>query len=160
ASAGQDLFDAYMATGGSTPEVMTSARWCNMPGTNEDLLIKTAVNSAPFDDTCAKRVGAGDVLNIEVSSPGNSHTAHVGGLFLQIHNPWAPPVPGIIPGLWIDGSDASVIIPGLPVTGFQLNVTLPAGLGSQMFRWQALMLTPSPANGLFALSNAHDFYQD
>lgn len=160
ATAGQDLFDAYMATGGSAPEVMTSARWCNMPGTNEDLVLKTAVNGAPFDDTCAKRVGAGDVLNVEVSSPGNSHTAHVGGLFLQIHNPWAPPVAGLIPGLWLDNSEVSVIIPGLPVTGYQLNVTLPAGFGNFMFRWQALMLTPTPANGLFALSNAHDHYQD
>jgi hypothetical protein len=160
ATAGQDLFDAYMATGGSAPEVMTSARWCNMPGTNEDLVIKTAVNGAPFDDTCAKRVAAGDVLNVQVSSPGNSHTAHVGGLFLQIHDPWAPPLAGLIPGLWLDSSNASVIIPGLPVSGFQLNVTLPAGFTTQMFRWQALMLTPNPANGLFALSNAHDFYHD
>jgi hypothetical protein len=95
---------------------------------------------------------------VQVSSPGNSHAAHVGGLFLQIHDPWAPPVAGLIPGLWLDSSNASVIIPGLPITGYQLNVTLPAGFSTQMFRWQALMLTPSPANGLFALSNAHDFY--
>src|SRR5690606_21132740 len=129
ATAGQDLFDAYMATGGSQPEVMTSARWCNMPGTNEDLVLKTAVNGAPFDDTCAKRVAAGDVLNIEVSSPGNSHGANIGGLFLQIHNPWAPPVTGIIPGLWLNQINGSVVIPGLPMTGYSLNVTLPAGPG-------------------------------
>ena len=160
ATAGGDLFDAYMATGGSQPEVMTSARWCNMPGTNEDLVLKTSVNNAAFDDTCAKRVAAGDVLNIEVSSPGNSHQAHVGGLFLQIHNPWAPPTAGLIPGLWLNNVSASVVIPGLPASGFSLNVTLPAGLGIQMFRWQALMLVPNPSNGLFALSNAHDFCQD
>lgn len=160
ATAGQDLFDAYMATGGSQPEVMTSARWCNMPGTNEDLVLKTAVNNAAFDDTCAKRVAAGDVLKVEVSSPGNSHSLHVGALYLQIHNPWSPPISGLLPGLWLNQSNAWVVIPGLPASGFTLNVTLPAGLGSQMFRWQALMLTPNPSNGLFALSNAHDFYQD
>ena len=27
-----------------------------------------------------------------------------------------------------------------------------------MFRWQALMFVPNPSNGLFALSDAHDFF--
>lgn len=160
ASAGQDLFDAYMATGRSTPEVMTTARWCNMPGTNEDLVLKTAVNGGTLDDTCGKRVAPGDVMNLEVTSPGGSHVAHVGGVFLQLHNPWAPPLTGLLPGLWLDHEDGYVIVPGVPATGFAFNITLPAGLSTSMLRWQALMLTPSPSNGLFALSNAFDFYND
>ncbi|MFT6079296.1 MAG: hypothetical protein ACJAYX_002140 [Planctomycetota bacterium] len=29
-----------------------------------------------------------------------------------------------------------------------------------MFRWQALELTANATNGLIAISNAHDLYQD
>jgi hypothetical protein len=159
ADAGQDLFDAYMATGGSAPEVMTTARWCDMQGTDEDLVLKTAVNGGAFDTTCGKRVAAGDTLDLEVTSPGGTHNAHVGGLFLQIHTPTAPPIDLGISGLWLDHSDGVVVIPGLPTGNFQFSVTLPPGLGDQMFRFQALMLTPSPSNGLFALSDAFDFYQ-
>jgi len=160
ANAGQDLFDAYMATGGSTPEVMTTARWCNMPGTNEDLVLESAVNGANPDATCGKRVAAGDSLDLLVTSPGGTHNAHVGGLFLQIHTPAAPPVSLGINGLWLDHSDGAVVIPGLGPNGFNFSITLPPGLGNQMFRFQALMLTPNPANGLFALSDAFDFYQE
>ena len=159
ATAGQELFDAYMATGKSAPEVMSSARWCDLPGTNEDLVLETAVNNGVLDASCAKRVEPGDVMHIEVTSPGGTHQLHVGGLFLQLHDPWAPPITGLIPGLWLDGTDGYVIIAGVPPTGWNFNITLPAGLG-QMLRWQALMLSPNPANGLFALSNAADFYED
>jgi hypothetical protein len=53
ASAGQDLFDAYMATGKSAPEVMATGRWCDLPGTNEDLVLKTAINNAPLTRAAA-----------------------------------------------------------------------------------------------------------
>ncbi|MFK7743184.1 MAG: hypothetical protein AB8H80_22910 [Planctomycetota bacterium] len=160
ASAGQDLFDAYMATGQSAPELMTTARWCNMPGTNEDLVLKTAVNGAAFDESCAKRVAAGDSLDIEVTSPNNTHQANVGALAMQIHTPGAPPLSGLLPGLWLNQADGLVVIPGLPTGSWNFSITLPPGLANQMFRFQALMLTASPTNGLFALSNAFDFYQE
>lgn len=160
ATAGQDLFDAYMATGQSTPEVMTTARWCNMPGTNEDLVLKTALNGATPDLTCGKRVAAGDVMNFEVTSPLGSHQLHIGGLFLQIHTPWAPPISGLLPGLWLDHDNGYVIFPGVAPGGWNFSITMPPGLGSQILRWQALALGGAPANGLFALSNAFDFYQN
>jgi hypothetical protein len=156
ATAGQDLFDAYRNTGGSAPEVMTTARWCNLPGTNEDLVMKTAVNGAPFDQTCGKDVRVGDTMNIEVTSPLGTHALHVGGLFLQLHDPWAPPVNLGIAGLHLDHSDGSVVIVGVPASGWTFSIALPP-IGSQLLRWQALMLVPVPANGLFTLSNAYDF---
>ena len=160
ASAGQDLFEAYMATGRSTPEQMALGRWCELPGTNEDLVLKTAVNGAAFDTSCAKRVAGGDSLDLEVTSPGNTHVAHVGALAMQIHTPGAPPLSGLLPGLWLDHADGLLIIPGLASGSWTINIPLPSGLGDQMFRFQALMLSPSPSNGLFALSNAFDFYQE
>ncbi len=97
-TAGQELFDAYRNTGGSAPEVMKTARWCRLPGTNEDLVLKTAINSGALDGTCGKDVRTGDTMHFEVTSPLGTHAAHVGGLFLQLHDPWAPPVQLGIPG--------------------------------------------------------------
>ena len=161
ATAGQELFDAYMATGQSAPEVMTSARWCNMPGTNEDLVLETSVNAGTFDDVCAKKVGGGDTMNLQVTSPMGTHQLHVGGLFLQLYEPFAPPLSGLLPGLWLDGQEGVIVIAGVPASGWTFSIQMPAGgLGTQVLRWQALMLGGTPANGLFALSNAVDFYQD
>jgi hypothetical protein len=157
ATAGQELFDAYRNTGGSAPEVMTKARWCNLPGTNEDLVLKTRVATGPLDETCAKRVEPGQQVQFEVTSPLGSHQFHVGALFLQAHDASAPPLSGIIPGLHLDHADGSVVIAGVPAAGWTLGFTMPSTIAG-MYRWQVLMLTPAPSNGLFALSNAHDMW--
>jgi hypothetical protein len=156
ATAGQELFDAYRSTGGSAPEVMKTARWCSLPGTNEDLVLETAVNNGAFDATCGKDVRVGDTMRFRVTSPNGTHAAHIGGLFLQLHDPWAPPVQLGIPGLHLDHDDGWLLIPGVAPGGWTFSLTLPP-IGQQLLRWQALMLTPNPVNGLFALSNAFDF---
>ncbi|HEB53887.1 MAG TPA: hypothetical protein ENI87_11600 [bacterium] len=160
AGVGQDLFDAYMATGRSAPETMATARWCSMPGTNDDLVLKTSVNGGPLDTTCAKRVAGGDVMNFEVTSPGGTHQAHVAALFLQIYNASSPPTAGLLPGLWLDQDNGYVLIPGVPPGGWTFNIAVPAGLSPQILRWQALALGGNPSNGFFALSNAYDFYEN
>lgn len=160
ATAGQDLLDAYMATGRSTPEVMAKARWCNLPGTNEDLVLQSQVNSGPLDGTCGKRVVGGDTITLRVSSPGGTHVANIGGLFLQIHTPAAPPLQLGIAGLHLSSDNGFVLIPGVGAAGFNLSLQLPAGPGGSILRFQALMLMPNPANGLFALTNAHDLWID
>ncbi|MEO6595027.1 MAG: hypothetical protein ABIP94_09780 [Planctomycetota bacterium] len=159
ATAGVDLFDAWRNTGQSAPEVMATARWCNLPGTNEDLVLKTGINNGPLDETCGKDVRVGDTMHFEVTSPLGTHQLHVGGLFLQLHDPWAPPIAGILPGLHLDHDDGYVLIVGVPATGWTLSLVMPPGVSQQFLRWQALMLTTNPSNGLFALSNAHDMRQ-
>ncbi|MFY9345742.1 MAG: hypothetical protein WAT39_24840 [Planctomycetota bacterium] len=159
ATAGQQLFNAYMATGGSAPEVMAKARWCNLPGTNEDLVLETAVNSGAFDATCGKDIRPGDTMHMRVTSPLGTHAAHIGGLFVQLHDPWAPPVNLGIAGLHLGGYDGYVVIPGASAAGWTFSLVMPAGFSQQLVRWQALMLVPAPVNGLFALSNAFDFRQ-
>lgn len=157
ATAGQELFDAYRNTGGSAPEVMTKARWCSLPGTNEDLVLKTRIGSGPLDETCAKRVEGGNQVQVQVTSPLGTHQLHVGGVFMQIHDASAPPISGILPGLHLDHDNGWLLIAGVPANGWSFTFTMPLGL-TGMFRWQALMLTPNPMNGLFALSNAHDHW--
>lgn len=158
ATAGQELFDAWRNTGGSAPEVMSTARWCNLPGTNEDLVLKTAVGTGPLDETCGKDVRVGDTMHFQVTSPNGTHALGIGGLFLQLHDPWAPPVQLGIPGLHLDHADGWLPIVGVPAAGWTFSLTLPP-VGQQLLRWQALMLMPNPSNGLFALSRAFDFRQ-
>jgi hypothetical protein len=159
ATAGQELFDAYRNTGGSAPEVMARARWCSLPGTNEDLVLKTAVNGGTLDATCGKDLRVGDTMNLQVTSPLGTHQFHVGGLFVQLHDPYAPPIQVGIQGLHLDHYDGYVVIPGVPAAGWSFNLTMPPGFSQQLLRWQALMLVPAPVNGLFTLSNAFDFRQ-
>ncbi|MBL8754034.1 MAG: hypothetical protein JNK15_12110, partial [Planctomycetes bacterium] len=159
ATAGQDLFAAYQATGGSSPEVMTTARWCKLPGTNEDLVLETAVNGGAPDATCGKDVHVGDSMDFKVTSPLGTHQLHIGGLFLQLHDPWTPPVNLGIQGLHLDHDDGWVPIVGVPASGWTFSLTMPAGIPQQLVRWQAIMLTPTPVNGLFATSDAFDFRQ-
>ncbi len=159
ATAGQDLFDAYRNTGGSAPEVMSTARWCSLPGTNEDLVMKTAINGATPDATCGKDVRVGDTMNFQVTSPLGTHQLHIGGLFLQLHDAWAPPINLGIQGLHLDHDDGWVLIYGVPASGWNWSFVMPAGVSQQMLRWQALMLAPVAVNGLFPLSNAFDFRQ-
>ncbi|MBZ0153377.1 MAG: hypothetical protein K8J09_17770 [Planctomycetes bacterium] len=158
ANVGQDLFDAWRNTGMSPPEVMAKARWCNLPGTNEDLVLESGINNGPIDGTCGKMVLPGDTMHFRVRSPLGTHQAHIGGLFLQLHDPWAPPLSGILQGLHIDHSDGYVMIVGVPGSGWNFSLPMPAGV-TGILRWQALMITDAPANGLFALTDAHDIWQ-
>ncbi|MEZ6038739.1 MAG: hypothetical protein R3F29_14750, partial [Planctomycetota bacterium] len=158
ASAGQELFDAYMATGQSTPEVMATARWCEMHGTNEDAVMRTSIDSATPDATCAKRVEGGDVMHFEITTPNGTHTSSIGALVLQLHQPAAPPISGLLPGLWLNEVEGYVPIIGVPPTGWNWSITMPASVVGSL-RWQALLFMPNPANGFFALTDAFDFYQ-
>lgn len=155
ATAGQELFDAYRNTGGSAPEVMTTARWCRLPGTNEDLVMQTAVNGTP-DATCGKDVRAGDMVTIKVTSPLNTHAAHLGALFFQVHTPLAPPIDLGFAGLHLDHADGELLIGGLNATGLQFSFAMPAGFAGTLVRFQSVFLNPAPVNGLAAMSDAFD----
>jgi hypothetical protein len=160
ATAGSELFDAWRNTGQSAPEVMARARWCDLPGTNEDLVLKTSVNGAPLDETCGKDVVVGDVMHFEVSSPGGAHAMNLAALFVQFHDLASPPIV-VVPGLWLDHWDWEAGIYGVPTTGWTLSLVLPPSVPFELMRWQAvaLAITTPVANGVFATSNAHDLWQ-
>jgi hypothetical protein len=161
ATAGVDLFDAWRNTGQSAPEVMARARWCDLPGTNEDLVLKTSINGAPLDETCGKDVRVGDTMNFEVSSPGGTHQFNLAALYVQFHDMNAPPITGLFAGLWLDHWDWYAGIFGVPPTGWTLSLVLPPGVPLELMRWQAVALgiTTPVANGIFATSDAHDLWQ-
>ncbi|MBL8726649.1 MAG: hypothetical protein JNK49_21590 [Planctomycetes bacterium] len=157
ANTGIDLFDAWRNTGQSAPERMAMARWCNLPGTGEDLVLESGVNGAATDTTCAKRVEGGDTVTFRVRSPNQTFAANLGALMYQLHDASAPPAP-FLPGIRLDRADAVVTVIGPNNTGTTANLSIPTWLPPLMIRAQAVMLGAPAANGTYAASNALDVW--
>ncbi|MCR9244356.1 MAG: cytochrome c family protein [bacterium] len=156
ASAGLDLFDAWRNTGQSAPEQMALARWCDLPGTGEDLELRSSKNGAAADATCGKRLEGGDTVTFEVTSPNNTFATNLGGLVYQVHDASAPPAPAF-PGIWLDRIDAQVVLIGATSTPTTGSITIPTWY-SGMIRAQAIMLSSTANNGIYAASAALDVW--
>ncbi|MFO1076466.1 MAG: hypothetical protein U1E73_01930 [Planctomycetota bacterium] len=157
ANAGVNLFDAWRNTGQSPPERMALARWCNLPGTGEDLVLESGVNGAPTDATCGKRLEANDTVTFHVASPNGTFAANLGGLVYQLHDASAPPAP-ILPGTWLNRADAQILLVGVTPLGVSSSITIPSWLGPMMIRAQAFAIGAPAANGVYAASDALDVW--
>lgn len=157
AGAGLAVFDGWRNTGQSSPERMALARWCDLPGTGEDLLLESAQNGGTRDQTCGKRMEGGDTMTYTATSPNNTFAANLGAFLFQLHGANTPPTP-LLPGLWLDHADAQVLIFGATSAGVSTSLTLPSGLSNLMVRVQAVMLSPSANNGMYATSRALDVW--
>ena len=154
---GIDLFDAWRNTGQSTPERMSLARWCDLPGTGEDLVLESGVNGALPDATCGKRVEAGDTITYKASSPNGTFATNLGAIVYQLHDASAPPAP-FLPGIWLDHADATILLIGATPAGTTTNLVLPSWITTLMIRTQAIMLSTTAANGTYAASKALDVW--
>jgi len=122
-------------------------------------VLESQINSGPLDQTCGKKLAAGDSMTLKVTSPGGTHALHPGALALQLHDASAPPISFGIPGLHIGvGYEGLIPFFGLSPSGFSVSLVMPAGFGQTILRWQAIALMPNPGNGLFATTNAHDLW--
>lgn len=158
ASTGQDMLDAWHATGMAAPETMATARWCRLPGTGEDLELRTGVANAAPDTTCAKTAGGGARVRFELQSPGGTFLGALGAFAFELYpEPGPAPLPAL-PGLQLDRIDAQVVFLGLAPAGAASEVTVPPGLAGLVLRVQGVVLAPAAANGLFAASSAHDVF--
>ena len=157
ANAGIDVFDAWRNTGQSQPEQMALTRWCDLPGTGEDLVLKSGKNGATPDDICAKELEANDTVTFEITSPSNTFSTNLGALIYQLHSVSTPPVP-FLPGIWVNHADAQIVLVGVNSTGTTASLTVPAWLNSIMIRAQAIMLSPTANNGTYASSDALDVW--
>lgn len=154
---GIDLFDAWRNTGQSTPERMALARWCDLPGTGEDLVLESGVNGAQPDATCGKRVEAGDTITYKASSPNGTFATSLGAIVYQLHDASAPPAP-FLPSIWLDHADATILLIGATPAGTTTNLVLPSWITTLMVRTQAIMLSTTAANGTYAASKALDVW--
>lgn len=154
---GVDVFDAWRNTGQSTPEVMARARWCDLPGTGEDVELRSSKNGAPADTACGKELLGGDSVTFEVTSPNNTHVNDLGGLVFQVHDASTPPAP-TLPGIWLDRADAQVLLIGASTTPTTHTLTIPTWFTGLMIRTQAIMLSTTANNGIYAASDALDVW--
>ncbi|MCA8977205.1 MAG: hypothetical protein KDC98_20960 [Planctomycetes bacterium] len=157
ANAGIDLFDAWRNTGQSPPEQMSLARWCDLPGTGEDLELRSGVNANSADTTCGKELEPLDTVTFEITSPANTFATSIGALVYQLHGTSNPPTPSL-PGIWLDHADAQVVLVGATSTPTTASITAPSWLGNIMIRAQAIMLSTSANNGIYATSDALDVW--
>ena len=140
------------------------------PGPGDDLVLATGIGgsqatSGPGFDVKQAPAGGGALLEVEVSSPAGAYALQPYLVVAQVFSTGNPPVPQV-PNLWIDLTapaafvvgasgppfSGPVIVPG----GSSSFFVLPAGLGGSSIMLQALVVTNSSANGLFALSDAHE----
>jgi hypothetical protein len=154
---GIDLFDAWRNTGQSAPEQMALARWCDLPGTGEDLVLESGINGATPDATCGKQVLPGDTVTFRTTSPNGTFAANLGAIVYQLHDASAPPTP-VLPGIWLNRADASILLVGATPAGTTTTIVMPSWVPTVMVRAQAAMLSPNAANGTYAASNALDVW--
>lgn len=129
-------------------------------GTNEDLVLTTAKNgntSASGTITAT----AGDQILYAMTSPNGTFVGEIPLLLGQTYTTGAALVP-VFPALNIDISQPGLFVAFdgaaaapfgafvLPSTGFNLQATVPVGLGGTTLRLQGLVLSGPTANGIFA----------
>jgi len=156
ANVGRDLYDGWLATGMSSPEVMATARWCGLPGTGEDLRLQSAVGNAAPDETCAKRAEPGATLQLRLQTPGGTFAGAMGVFAFQFHATAGPGPQPFLTGLQLDRIDGQAAVFGLPATGAHYSVTIPGGLVGASLRVQGIIVSPLAVNGSFATTKAHD----
>jgi hypothetical protein len=154
---GIDAFDAWRNTGQSAPERMALARWCNLPGSGEDLVLESGVNGATPDTTCGKRLEPGDTVVYRASSPNGTFATSLGAIAYELHDASSPPAP-FLPSLHLDRVDATILLIGATPAGTTTTLSIPSWLNSMMIRTQAIMLSASAQNGTYAASNALDVW--
>ena len=136
-------------------------------GTGEDLVLWTELNGNGGGPSPIKSASAGDVLRLELFSPGGRFARALPIVGAQLHEAALPPG-SILPQVHLDLNPAAPAIvlydggaPGplgprtLGLEGLGLNFHLPLTLGAYELRLQGLALSPVAANGIYASSVAH-----
>ena len=141
------------------------------PGTGEDLWLSSAAGggaptTGPGNDV--KMAMAGDLLELNVSSPGGAFILTPYYLIGQLFTTGTPPVPQpAFPELWfgfasffvlVDGAGAPILGPPLigPNGGSSSFFVTPMGLSGSSVMVQGLVINPLVANGLYAATDAHE----
>lgn len=138
-----------------------------LAGTNEDLQLRTLVNGAD-GGLNEKSATAGDWLTMTMASAGATFHGRAPLLGGSLWTTGAPTPPSVFPGIWVFGPGATAFVvydgaAGSPLgqgllgpAPISLNAMIPSALMGSTFRLQALVVTPTASNGIFASSIAHD----
>ena len=153
-----------MAPTPGAPNVCAAA----YPGTGEDLILRTGVNTFPTGGpgNDIKTALAGDVLQVEIESPAATFTGSPYLVLVELFATGFPPpspLPGVnvsLTGFVILMDGATPVGPGLqpqlPPFGITNSFLVPAGLSSTSLMIQGFALSPLATNGVFAAADAHE----
>lgn len=156
ANVGQDLFDGWRATGMSPPEVMATTRWCGLPGTGEDMVLRSAVDAAGHDTTCLKTATAGQTVRFELTSPAGGLAGELAVFAFELYAAnGTPPLP-TLPGLQLDRIDGQVVVLQLPAVGTTTSLRVPPGMAGTVLRTQGIAISTRAQNRTYATTAAHD----
>jgi hypothetical protein len=138
----------------------------SFPGSGEDLALFTVINGNGTS-LSVKPAPAGSSVLIVLSSLGGTFWGaqpFIGANFYATGQ-----APGTLPGfpqvhldfgnlvLLVDGSaPPPLYVASLPPAGTGLSVIVPAGLAGFTLRLQGLVFSASAANGVFAVTDAHE----
>lgn len=138
------------------------------PGTSEDLLLRSSVDGTLTAFPDVKAAAAGQILQINLSTPNATFAAGIPllvaqflaqnqqagsvGAFPYLHFDLLQPVYILFDGLLGSPLGPMPIIPG----GLTLTYQIPPGLSGSSFMVQGLALNAGAANGIFAASDAHE----
>lgn len=139
------------------------------PGSNEDFVLKTGINGTPTTGVGldVKQASTGDLLFINFASPSGTFDLMPPLLVGQQFATGFPPA-GALPGLWVNTQGGQIIINGLapgpfgltevivPGTGNTHIFQIPAGIAGTSVILQSLAVAGYAANGIFAMSDAHE----
>lgn len=135
-------------------------------GSGEDLDLLTGVNGTP-DAVTPKTASPGDVLFLQVFSPGGGFDGSPPVIAAQLYTT-SPPF-GIIgfPEVWLDPLGAFIVYSAASPTplgfvvlqpgGITLPIVYPGSLSGTTARVQGFAITPAALNGVFAATDAREF---
>lgn len=153
---GVDLFDGWRNTGMSPPEVMTTAAWCRLPGTGDDLELRSGIVGQALDRNCAKVVPGGQTARFRLTSPGGTFVGGFVAFVFEVYRTTGPMPLELLPGVQVDRADSLVPVVGLAATGAQYDIAIPPGYAGHVIRAQGLVISSLTQSGFLGTSPAHD----
>ena len=129
---------------------------CRLPGTGEDLELRTGVGTAP-SLACLAEAAGGQVVRHVLATATGAFLGDMAALLLQVYDPTAPPTPALA-GFQLGQVDAAVYVSALQVSGLTVDLAVPFGVGGGVLRAQGAVLAPSAQNGVYATTQAHDVF--
>jgi hypothetical protein len=156
ATTGVDLFDGWRATGMAPPEAMADAGWCRLPGTGDDLELRSGLAGGVLDGTCAKRAAGGQTVRFALRSPGGMFAGAFAAFAFEVYHENGPLPAQLLPGVQLDRADNLIAVVGLPTTGATFDLTIPPGLAGTVVRTQGIVISPATLGGFLGTSAAHD----
>jgi len=157
ASQGRNLFDTWRNTGMAPPYPMAAGAWCGMRGSGEDVQLESEVDGGGERALCVKRAETGARLEVAIASAGGRFVGAPALFLVQVHPTGAAPAPLPVPGLWLARFDVQLFVGPVPPGRAALSLVVPPGVAGLSVRFQGLALSAQARNGMFALTDAHDF---